>query len=129
MNLKLDEKGQPEIPGWFKTTCTKPEKFIEAMETAYSLYKTDKLWRQRLIESRILLTRQANIISGSIMTLARSLVDHDERDYITESRLLAVAGNRGLQVKCFRYHNKKFKPYVDVLVDAKNKIDTKFWMK
>ena len=126
LNLKLDEKGQPEIPGWFKTTCTKPEKFIEAMETAYSLYKTDKLWRQRLIESRILLTRQANIISGSIMTLARSLVDHDERDYITESRLLAVAGNRGLQVKCFRYHNKKeFKPYVDVLVDAKNKIDTK----
>lgn len=124
-DLKLDEKGQPEIPVWFKTTCTKPEKFIESLETAYSLYKTDKVWRQRLRESRILLTKQANIISGSVINLARSLVENEERDYKIESRLLAVAGNRGIPVKGFRYHNKReFRPYVDVLVDAKNKIDT-----
>lgn len=125
-DLKLDENGQPEIPAWFKTTCTKPEKFIEALETAYSVYKTDKVWRQRLRESRILLSKQANIISGSIIALARSLVDGVERDYKIENRLLAVAGNRGITIEGFRYHNKRdFKPYVDVLFDTKNKIDAK----
>ena len=125
-NLKLDENGQPEIPAWFKSVCTKPEKFIEALQTAYSIYKTDKVWRQRLMESRALLSKQANIISGSVMTLARSLVDDEERDYKVESRLLAIAGNRSIPVKAFRYHNKKeSRPYMDVLVDGKNRIDAK----
>ncbi|NLE24763.1 MAG: SpoIIE family protein phosphatase [Clostridiaceae bacterium] len=125
-DLKMDENGKPEIPDWFRTTCTKPEKFIEAMETAYSVYKADKVWRQRLRESRILLSKQANIISGSVISIARSLVDNEEGDHNIENRLIAVAGNRGIPVKAFRYHNKrKLKPYMDVLLDTKNKIDFK----
>ena len=124
-NLKLDENGRPEIPAWFKSSCTKPEKFIEALETAYSLYKTDNVWRQKLRECRALLSKQANIISGSVIALARSLVDDDERDFKVESRLLALASSRRIPVKDFRYHNKKeSRPYVDVLLDGKHKVDT-----
>jgi len=124
-NLKLDENGHPEIPAWFKSVCTKPEKFIEALETAYSIYKTDNIWRQKLRESRSLLSKQADIISGSVIALARSLVDDEDRDFKVENRLLAVASGRGIPVKDFRYHNKKdSRPYLDVLLDGKNKIDT-----
>ena len=124
-NLKLDENGNPEIPVWFRSACTKSEKFIGALETAYSIYKTDNIWRQKLRESRALLSKQADIISGSVIALARSLVDDEDRDFKVENRLLSVASSKGIQVKDFRYHNKKeSKPYVDVLVDGKNKIDT-----
>lgn len=125
-DLKLDENGQPEIPAWFKTTCTKPEKFIEALETVYSVYKADKVWSQRLRESRILLCKQANIISGNVINLARNLVDNEERDYEIENRLLGVAGSRGIPISGFRYHNKhESKPYLEVLLESKNRIDTK----
>ncbi len=125
-NLKLDENGQPEIPTWFKTTCTKSEKFIESLETAYTLYKADKVWRQKLKESRILLCKQSDIISGSVITLARNLVDNEKRDYEIENRLLLAAGSRGIPVSGFRYHNKcESKPYLEVLLEEKNKIDAK----
>jgi len=124
-NLKIDENGRPEIPAWFKSMCTKPEKFIEALETAYSLYKTDNIWRQKLRESRALLSKQADIISGSVIAFARSLVDDEDRDFKIENRLLSAASGRGIPVKDFRYHNKKeSRPYVDVLLDGKNKVDT-----
>ncbi|MGI6084305.1 MAG: SpoIIE family protein phosphatase [Acetivibrionales bacterium] len=125
-NLKLDENGQPEIPMWFKTTCTKSEKFIEALETAYSIYKTDKVWSQKLRESRILLCKQANIISGSVINLARNLVYNEERDYAIENRLLGVAGSRGISVSGICYNKKHgSRPYLEVLIESGNQIDAK----
>ncbi|NLL66479.1 MAG: SpoIIE family protein phosphatase [Clostridiaceae bacterium] len=126
-NLKMDENGQMEIPAWFKTTCTKSEKFIEALETAYSVYKSDKVWRQKFKESQALLCKQANIISGSVIALARNLVDNEERDYETENRLLKVAGSRGIPVSGFRYHNKyDSKPYLEVLLETISKINVDY---
>ena len=126
LNLKLDENGHPEIPAWFRTTCTKSDKFIESLETAYSVFKADKVWRQKLKETRILLCKQANIISGSMITLARNLVDNEKRDYQIEGRLLEAAGSRGIPVSGFRYHNKhQSKPYLEVLLEEKNNIEAK----
>ena len=42
-------------------------KFIEALQTAYSIYKTDKVWR-KAYGKQALLSKQANIISESVMT-------------------------------------------------------------
>ncbi len=121
-NLKIDEMGQPELPSWFKSVCTKPEKFIDALETAYSIYKADKVCRQRLRESRMLLGKQAAIISGGIMTLARSLNETPQRDAEIEERLLCAS--RGMPVTGFRYNaGQDSKPSLEVIFDAKNKLN------
>lgn len=125
-DLKINESGQPEVPQWFKSTCTKPDKFLESLAMAHSIYKADKVWRQRLKESRLLLSRQAVVISAGIMSLARNLNDLSARDYELENRLLCVAGNKGIPVSGFRYHKgKDSKPYLEVLFEAKNKLNSK----
>lgn len=123
-NLKIDEKGQPELPSWFKSVCTKPDKFIDALETAYSIYKADKVWRQKIRESRMLLGKQAAIISGGIMTLARNLNETTQRDNEIEERLLCAASSRGMPVSGFRYNTgQESKPSLEVIFDAKNKLN------
>lgn len=124
-NLKMDETGQPELPSWFKSVCTKPDKFIDALETAYSIYKADKLWRHKIRESRILLGKQAAIISGGIMTLARNLNETSGRDSEIEERLLCAAGSRGIPVSGFRFNScENTKPCLEVIFDAKNKLNS-----
>lgn len=123
-NPKTDETGQAELPGWFKSLCTKPDKFNEALETAYSVYKADKVWRQKIRESRMLLGRQAAIISGAVMAYARSLNDTTKRDPEIEESLLCAAAGRSLPVTGFRYNSgNDAKPYLEVIFEAKNKLD------
>lgn len=122
-NPKTDETGQPEFPGWFKSLCTKQDKFFDALETAYSIYKTDKFWRQKLSESRMLLGRQAEIISGGIMAFARSLNDDTSRDPEIEDKLLCAAQSRMLPVSGFRYYpGNSAKACLEVVFEAKNKL-------
>lgn len=123
-NPATDETGQPELPGWFKSICTKPDKFSDALETAYSIYKADKVWRQKISESRMLLSKQAAIISGGIMAFARNLNDTIKRDQEIEERLLCAAGSIDLPVSGFRYNfGNAARPYLEVIFEAKNKLN------
>lgn len=121
---KTDEMGQPELPAWFRSLCTKQDKFIDALETGYSIYKADKVWRQKLRESRMLLGKQAAIISGGIMAFARSLNETVSRDTEVEERLLCAAGSRNLPVSGFRYKSgNEAKPYLEVLFETRHKLN------
>ncbi|HHY64381.1 MAG TPA: SpoIIE family protein phosphatase [Clostridiaceae bacterium] len=122
-NPKTDETGQPEVPGWFRSLCTKQDKFFDALETAFSVYKTDRFWRQKLGESRMLLGRQAAIVSGGIMAFARSLNGSTGRDTEIEEKLLCAAQSRNLPVSGFRYYpGDGDKPCLEVIFEAKNKL-------
>ncbi|NMA65006.1 MAG: SpoIIE family protein phosphatase [Clostridiaceae bacterium] len=123
-DLKIDETGQLEIPSWFKAKCTKAYKFFEILEAAYSLYKTENIWRKKLNESRILLARHASIVSGNVITAARRLLDTSGRDYEMEDLLLNTAVNSGIPVTSFRYNQRQGnKSYLEVSFDAKNSIN------
>ncbi len=125
-DLKTNESGQLEIPAWFLSTCTRSDKFIETLGSAYSLFKAENVWRLKLNESRMLLARQAALISSSVMTAARGIMDTSGRDYEIEGMLLSVAGNRGIPVSSFRYHDRQdSRPDLEAIFEAKNKLNAK----
>ena len=124
-DLKIDENGQAQIPEWFSSVCKKPDKFFDSLTMAHSIYKADKVWRQRLNESRMLLSQQSVVISAGIMNLARNMNNLSDRDTETEFRLLCAAESRGVPVSGFRCHNgKDSKPFLEVVFEAKNKLNS-----
>lgn len=123
-DLKVDERGRVEIPQWFRTVCKNPDKFFDSLSMAHSIYKADKVWRERLNESRMLLSQQSVVISAGIMSLARNMNNLSDRDTETEFRLLCAAESKGVPVSGFRFHHgKESKPFLEVVFEAKNKID------
>lgn len=125
-DMKTDEAGQLEIPTWFNSTCNRSDKFFENLGAAYSLHKAENVWRIKLNESRMLLANQATLVSGSIMSVARGLMDASGRDYDLEGRLLDVAGNCGIPVTSFRYNNRQeAKPYLEAIFESKSKLNAK----
>lgn len=101
-DLKTDETGLLEIPVWFRNACTKNEKFIESLGIAFTVYKTEKLWRARLNEARERIAEQAGIISGNIMSIARSIAERRSRDYEIEESFLETAAGLGIPVADIR---------------------------
>lgn len=124
-DLKTDETGQLEIPSWFRSTCTKSDKFFEILSAAYSLYKAENIWRIKLNESRLLLSKQAALVSSGIMSTARNLLDVSSRDCELESRLLSAAGMNGIPITSVRYHNQANKAYLEAVYEAKSKFNVK----
>lgn len=101
-DLKTDETGLLEVPAWFRSACTRNEKFVESLGVAFSVYKAEKLWRARLIEARERLAEQAGIISGNIMGIARSIVERRTRNYEIEESFLEAAASLGIPVADIR---------------------------
>jgi len=101
-SLETDESGLLEVPGWFRSACTRNEKFVENLGIAFSLYKSEKMWRTRLKEARERLAEQVGIISGNIMSMARSIIDSRSRYYETEESFLEAAAALGLPVEDIR---------------------------
>lgn len=100
--LKTDETGLLEMPGWFRSTCTRNERFVESLGIAFSIYKTERVWRARLNEARERIAEQAGIISGNIMSIARSIVEHRSRNYEIEESFLEAAASLGIPVADIR---------------------------
>lgn len=122
-DLKADDTGKYEIPAWFRQACKKSEKFFENLVDAYFIYKTENIWRIKLSESRMLMARQAKLISGGILTAARAMLDVSGRDYDLEGMLLTAANSGGIPVSGFRYHVKPVsKPYLEAIFKSKDRV-------
>ncbi len=124
-DLRIDESGHLEIPPWFKSACNKADKFFEVLTAAYTLYKSENIWRLKLNESRLLLAKQAALVSSSVMTAARSLVDTSLRDSELERRLMLAAEMGGVPVSGFRYHNQGERSYLETVYETKSKLSVK----
>jgi len=122
--LKTDEYGQFEVPAWFKKSCPKYNKFFENLGTAYSLYKTENIWKEKISESRMLLARQAALISGNILAAARSMLDMSVRDREIEDAVLGMAASSKIPVTTVRYNKKQdTRPYLDVVLESRHKVN------
>jgi len=105
-NLKVDEAGILEIPVWFRNTCARNEKFFESLGIAYSLYKAERIWHMQLNETRELISRQAGVIAGSVMSMARAMVESSAREDEMEMELLRQASGMGIPVADIRLRLK-----------------------
>lgn len=121
-DIKTDETGRLEIPAWFKQACAKYDKFFDTLGTVYSIYKTESIWREKINESRLMLAKHASLVSGSIMSAARSLLDTSGRNIELEEALLDAAASSGIPVTNFRYNGRQeSKPYIEAVFEGKNK--------
>lgn len=125
LDLRTDETGKLEIPAWFKAKCAKAYKFFETLGAAYSLYKTENIWRMRINESRLLLAKHAAIVLENVFAAARGILDTSARDYETEDLLFSSAVNSGIPVTNIRYNKYRQgkKPYLEISLDAKDSIN------
>ena len=123
-DMKTDETGLLEIPGWFKAMCTRNDRFIESLGIAFTIYKAEKIWQVRLAGARERIAEQAGIISGSVMNIARSIVERRSRDYEIEEGFLEAAAGLGLPVADIRIGmDDGSKSSVDVVCEGIHKID------
>jgi len=70
---KLETKGRVEendIPGYFIEKCPRINDFVNAVNNMYELFKVDVVWKSRLCDSRLLISRQFEGLSKVIMGLA-----------------------------------------------------------
>lgn len=70
---KLETKGRVEesdIPGYFIDMCPRINDFVNAVNNMYELFKIDVVWKSRLCDSRLLISRQFEGLSRVITGLA-----------------------------------------------------------
>lgn len=125
MDLKSDEAGVLEMPGWFRSVCTKTEKFVESLGVAFSLYKAEKVWHQKLIETRGLVAEQAGLLAGSVMSTARLFSDRAAVDIQLEQRICQMASGMGIPIADVRLYKKDDeKSILDIICDGKTRVNT-----
>ncbi len=73
---KLDSKGwieQDDIPQYFIERCARVDDFVKAVNNVFELFKVDMVWRNRVGESRGLVSQQLRSMSKIISNLANEL--------------------------------------------------------
>ncbi len=73
---KLDSKGwieQGDIPKYFMDRCERIDEFVKAVNNVFELFKVDMVWRNRVGESRGLVSQQLRSMSKIISNLASEL--------------------------------------------------------
>ncbi|QNU67468.1 stage II sporulation protein E [Ruminiclostridium herbifermentans] len=107
---KLDSKGwieQEDIPKYFLDRCERVEEFVKSVNNVFELFKVDMVWRNRVGESRGLVSQQLRSMSKVISNLANELNrDIDFKDDI-ENQLILELSKAGMKnVEAIVYENR-----------------------
>jgi stage II sporulation protein E len=124
LDLRTDEAGLPEFPPWFRSMCTRSDRFIENLGIAFSIFKVERVWRSRLAEARERIADQAGAISGSVMNIARTIMDRRYRNYEIEESFLEAASAMGLPVADIRVGaDGGARTSMDIVCEEAHKLD------
>lgn len=98
----LESKGridENDIPVYFLDKCERLNDFVDAVNSAYEVFKVDMVWKSRVGESRGLISQQFDGLSNVISNLADE-IDTDV-NFIKglEDELIVNLGNAGIKVK------------------------------
>lgn len=105
----LEEQGRLEedsIPIDFKKSCIKPESIVKTANYYYKLFALDYNWKQRLSETRKLISRQIRCISSSIEGLADDLQEGLTFDLEKESNILVELDRNNISLNNIQYLRK-----------------------
>lgn len=73
---RLDEKGRIEekdIPDYFMDRCERINDFVDAINNIYEIFKVDMVWKNKVGESRGLVSQQLDGLSKAISNLAAEI--------------------------------------------------------
>ncbi len=107
---KLDGKGwieEEDIPKYFMDRCERVGEFVKAVNNVFELFKVDMVWRNKIGESRGLVSQQLRSMSKVISNLATELnTDIDFKDDI-ENQIITELTKLGIRdVEAIVYENK-----------------------
>ena len=107
---KLDSKGwieQEDIPKYFLDRCERVDEFVKSVNNVFELFKVDMVWRNRVGESRGLVSQQLRSMSKVISNLASELnTDIDFKDDI-ENQIILELSKAGIRnVEAIVYENR-----------------------
>jgi stage II sporulation protein E len=107
---KLDSKGwieQEDIPKYFLDRCERVEEFVKSVNNVFELFKVDMVWRNRVGESRGLVSQQLRSMSKVISNLANELnTDIDFKDDIENQIILELSKTGMKNVEAIVYENR-----------------------
>ncbi|NMB32821.1 MAG: stage II sporulation protein E [Clostridium sp.] len=106
----LEKKGwieECDIPSYFIERCERTGEFIKQVNNIYELFKVDMVWKNRVGESRGLISQQLDGLSNAISNLAIEVDSDIEFMGEMEEKLYAELKNSGIKTEdIIVYQNK-----------------------
>jgi stage II sporulation protein E len=107
---KIDSKGridESDIPEYFMERCERIHDFVQAVNSIYEVFKMDMVWRNKVGESRGLVSQQLESLSGVISNLASEInMDVHFKDDL-EDLILMELNRSGIRAnEAIVYENK-----------------------
>ncbi|NLP14258.1 MAG: stage II sporulation protein E [Clostridium sp.] len=110
----LEKKGwieQRDIPQYFMERCERIDEFVKQVNNVYELFKVDMSWKNKMGESRGLISQQLDGLSNVISNLALEINNDIEFKGDLEERLLSEFENAGVKVKDILVYKNKWEKF------------------
>ncbi len=111
---KLDEKGRIEgedIPDSFKERCERLRDFAEAVNNVYEIFKVDMSWRNKVQESRALVSQQLEGLSDVISGLASEIDMNIQFRNDLEDIIIMELGKKGIKASEVMVYENRWGKY------------------
>ena len=96
---KLEDKGrvdERDVPENFRNRCMRIDYFIEVMNSMFEIYQLNLLWRNKVGESRGLISQQLQGVSKIIANLAKEITTDLQFDADMEKELMLELDKTGI---------------------------------
>ena len=102
---------QRDIPQYFMERCERIDEFVKQVNNVYELFKVDMSWKNKMGESRGLISQQLDGLSNVISNLALEINNDIEFKGDLEERLLSEFENAGVKVKDILVYKNKWEKF------------------
>lgn len=117
----LEAKGRidvKDIPAYFLERCERINDYVDAVNGAYELFKVDMVWKNRIGESRGLISQQFEGLSTVISSLAEEIgIELDFAGAMEDEAYIAL-NNAGIKVKEVVIYRNKWHKYEACLIHS-----------
>ena len=110
----LEAKGRIEIndiPPYFLDRCERINDFVDAVNSAYELFKVDMVWKNRIGESRGLISQQFEGLSNVISSLAEEIDVEVNFSGALEDEAYIALNNAGIKTREVVVYKNKWGKY------------------
>lgn len=117
----LEAKGRIEvddIPPYFLDRCERINDFADAVNSAYELFKVDMVWKNRIGESRGLISQQFEGLSTVISSLAEEIDTEVNFSGALEDEAYIALNNAGIKTKEVVVYKNKWNKYEVGIIHA-----------
>jgi len=109
-HLKRDD-----IPRFLRDKCLRQDQLISAVSTTYEVLQTEEIWRERMRESKELMTRQLMSISSLINSMARDIGKSRIALWAIEREIEEALDKDFKEVEAYVWRDKKGRFEIEII--------------